>query len=399
MKDLVTKLEELQKSSDTANEENGLLRAQVGRLNVELKEYRKRLSWMASGSGISAMSAIPSARSKDAYGVNNNDFLFSFPKFSGTALANAIGNNGQALQAAQNKANGASRQTANNKQQRAPGVLSLGTLQNNTDSQNSLLSFGGATITGAKSSNGAQSEGLSNGVHSSTKSTDTKQPQPPKGGAQKNSNSGSPSSSSDSHNSHDPTSCNTSPEPTANSCGGACGYIDGEKTFCEQLGLACGNKNNPVPAIRRAESQTPNEQQTNEPQAHPQLSDIDWFSQQSGAQFDPLLFGDWREPQDSLFSQEFGDFFNDAYTNMAEVDNGSERNGGQTSSKNNDLISQIDKQQEADDEEVVPGEKSQLLSCNKIWYVIFSFLLSCPILSYPVPSHFSMCCIASGHIC
>jgi AP-1-like factor len=44
LKDLETKVDELEKSSETINHENGLLRAQVEKLTGELKEYRKRLS-------------------------------------------------------------------------------------------------------------------------------------------------------------------------------------------------------------------------------------------------------------------------------------------------------------------------------------------------------------------
>lgn len=69
MKDLELKVEELQRASDDSTQENGLLRAQVERLHVELREYRKRLAWVTSGSGVSAMSAIPGAYSKDRKSV------------------------------------------------------------------------------------------------------------------------------------------------------------------------------------------------------------------------------------------------------------------------------------------------------------------------------------------
>lgn len=92
--DLEKKVEDLQKASDDSNQENGLLRAQVARLQVELKEYRKRFSLLATGSGVSAMSAIPGAYSNNVQGLNNNEFMFDFPRF-GDLPGSHIFNNGQ----------------------------------------------------------------------------------------------------------------------------------------------------------------------------------------------------------------------------------------------------------------------------------------------------------------
>jgi AP-1-like factor len=38
---------------------------------------------------------------------------------------------------------------------------------------------------------------------------------------------------------------------------------------------------------------------------------FDWLAQQNGGQFDPVLFGDYREPQDAITSGDYG-FFSDA---------------------------------------------------------------------------------------
>jgi AP-1-like factor len=149
--------------------------------------------------------------------------------------------------------------------------------------------------------------------------------------------------------------------------------IDGEESFCAQLGMACGNINNPVPAVRSTSesvSNTPNQHNSNSEQTH----GLDLLAQQNGGQFDPVLFGDWREPQDAILSQDFGTFFDDAFPlpdlgspshNFNEVVN--------PQAPKKDLIAEIDNKL---DEEMVPGEdKSQMLSCTKIWYVIFDTVL------------------------
>jgi AP-1-like factor len=66
---------ELAKAREADQHENGLLKAQVDRLQVELKDYRKRLSLNAS----TGRSSPPSALNASTNGQNN--FQFDFPKF------------------------------------------------------------------------------------------------------------------------------------------------------------------------------------------------------------------------------------------------------------------------------------------------------------------------------
>ena len=42
------------------------------------------------------------------------------------------------------------------------------------------------------------------------------------------------------------------------------------------------------------------------------INGIDWLVQENGGQFDPVLFGDYREPQEAIVSGDNG-FFNDAF--------------------------------------------------------------------------------------
>jgi AP-1-like factor len=141
---------------------------------------------------------------------------------------------------------------------------------------------------------------------------------------------------------------------------------EGELTFCDKLNMACGNPNNPVPRIMSKSGVNSGNSDT----AVFDVNGIDWFAQQNGNQFDPQLFGDYREPQDNILSGEgFSDsFFTDAYA-LPEF-NSPFNLAASPDSTRKDLVAQIDEKQE-EDEEVVPGEDpSTLLTCNTIWYVI-----------------------------
>ncbi|KOC09153.1 hypothetical protein AFLA70_107g002681 [Aspergillus flavus AF70] len=357
LKDLETKVDELQKASDDANQENGLLRAQVERLQVELREYRKRLSWLTTGSGISAMSAIPSAHSRNLYGLNNNDFMFDFPKFGDLPGGHIF--NGPLTKSNQNKPRDGSSPATSDSQ--VPGVMTRETLNGSNN----------RGMPTAKAANGVSNNPSPKvpsvyNIRQSASSHDS-------------SNSCSPSSSSDSHQSQMLSSNGTSPEPSSNSPATklndslqnhhACTYstIDGEASFCAQLGMACGNINKPIPAVRgKSESVSNTPSQPNNNYEQTPGPGLDLLAQQNGGQFDPVLFGDWREPQDAILSQDFGTFFDDAFPlpdlgspshNFNEVAN--------PQPPKKDLIAEIDNKL---DEEVVPGEdKSQMLSCTKIW--------------------------------
>ncbi|KAJ5133122.1 hypothetical protein N7448_001849 [Penicillium atrosanguineum] len=357
LKDLETKVDELQKSTDTTNQENGLLRAQVERLQVELREYRKRLSWMSSGgSGLSAVSNYPNAQSRGSTGLQNNEFLFDFPKFGDLPGAHLF--NGQNKDQSRNK-DGV----------RAPGVLSR-------DNLNAAGSRGPAAKSNSSTPNANTG---SYGTPSSNASAKTPYSslKPSSAPTQDTSTSDSPSSSSDSHQSQMLSSSGTSPEPSShspldakNSGPNVCihGSIDGEESFCARLGMACGNINNPIPAARdqKDKSNSISSQQP-APNSTDDSMGFDWLAQQNGGQFDPVLFGDWREPQDAVLSQDFGSFFNDAFP-LPDLGSPSHNltEAATNQAPKKSLLAQIDSK--LDEDEVVPGEdKAQMLSCTKIW--------------------------------
>lgn len=170
----------------------------------------------------------------------------------------------------------------------------------------------------------------------------------------------------------------TSPEPMADSPSGKNNTPSNskngeqisdnrEQAFYSKLGEACGWADDPIPAAmtRTSEqSQTSPQKTTTE-----DLPGFDWLAQQNGGQFDPTLFSDYRDPQDAILAQDLNGFFDDAYPflgtpysdlSFADI----------TAAPKTDLIGQTDSAANADDE-VVPGEdRSQMLSCTKIWSVL-----------------------------
>ncbi len=83
MKDLETKVEELEKVSNATNDENTQLRVQIEKLTVELEQYKKKLSIVSSRS----RSLTTTTRGASTFGsaaiqnINDVNFQFEFPKF------------------------------------------------------------------------------------------------------------------------------------------------------------------------------------------------------------------------------------------------------------------------------------------------------------------------------
>jgi AP-1-like transcription factor len=196
------------------------------------------------------------------------------------------------------------------------------------------------------------------------------------------SNTDSPSSSSDSH--HPSSSIGTSPEPSLSSPGNklndfglntiseesqVSNSFGGEAAFCDKLQLACGDATNPIPPIM---SESNDYRKLSGSAITPSFdpNGFNWLAQQNGGGFDPVLFGEYREPQNAVVSQDFGTFFNDAFPlpdlgsplhNFNDV--------APSPLPRADPINQVETGQQ-EEEEVVPGEdRGKLMTCNKIWFV------------------------------
>ncbi len=107
------------------------------------------------------------------------------------------------------------------------------------------------------------------------------------------------------------------------------------------------------------------------------LNGIDWLAQQNGGQFDPVLFGDYRDPQDNIMNTNLGDFFNDAFLtqdfstpfNTGELTLSPQPAPPQqpTAPAKPDPIKQCEAAQNANDD---PSARfKHFLSCDKVWLV------------------------------
>ncbi|RDA88048.1 hypothetical protein CP532_5294 [Ophiocordyceps camponoti-leonardi (nom. inval.)] len=94
---------------------------------------------------------------------------------------------------------------------------------------------------------------------------------------------------------------------------------------------------------------------------------LDWLTSQNGGQFDPQLFGDYREPQDNILSgANLDDFFNDSFdADFITPYNMPMASVAPAGPKRN-LIDQIDAEQNALDEDV-PTKDQKNVPCTKIW--------------------------------
>ncbi|KAK8189880.1 transcription factor PAP1-domain-containing protein [Phyllosticta capitalensis] len=373
LKDLETKVQELEKASDATNHENGLLRAQVERLQMELREYRKRLSLNAS-SVTKTTTGFPSLLSNASPGANN--FQFEFPRF-GALPGSQLLNNGPLSKASTSTAGGARQSSASmSPSSNANGVRSPDKSTGASPASHHSPSNGtGNTANTSPNINGPRgSVSSSNGVGRVFQFN-----------SNANSTNDSPSASSVSNYGAN-SSCGTSPEPSHNSPdndkakdsqgnGYACyGNTEGEVTFCEKLNEACGNHRNPIPRAMSSSNGAPAPlAATQAQQAKSPGHDfgLDWLATQNDNAFNPSLFGDYRESQVAVVGDgDFtGGFFNDAFPadfSASPFNFGDGATPGIANKQN--PMEAIQKIQDGDDDEVVPGEDpNDLLSCHKIW--------------------------------
>ena len=97
------------------------------------------------------------------------------------------------------------------------------------------------------------------------------------------------------------------------------------------------------------------------------INGIDWMAQQNGGAFDPVLYGDYRDPQDNILSNNaFGDFFNDAFPSQ---DFGTPYYTGDAP-PTKDLVQETEVRKSAGLRRLGPeDDRKKFLACNKIWFV------------------------------
>ncbi|KAL8785413.1 MAG: hypothetical protein Q9195_008648 [Heterodermia aff. obscurata] len=429
LKDLELKVEDLEKASESTNHENGRLRAQVERLNTEVKEYRKRLSLTAPGIGRSPPTASPVPY--NSYTASNNDFQFAFPKF-GDLPGSIFGSNGS-LAKVQSPTTRSNSSIDRGSSTSIPSLARASSSQSPTANSPSSINDNYNTVSNGPNFYHSSSSGFSGGgmdelnglfspsilesaSRSSAKDYGFSPTGPSAPSAQRKSSStdsynvlantpnfnptstDSPSASSMSHGGQG-SSCGTTPEPCTDSPGhrkqseGALNTINeetatpasiqGKESFCSEWAKACGSIANPVPQAMLGSNgpSAPSSMVTSPDLISPNNNNgIDWMAQQNGGQFDPVLFGDYRDPQENIMNGGFGDFFNDAFLPQ---DFGSPFNTGEPLNEpvqpqtapapsaappKPDLMKQVEAAQDAnDDPQVMPAKLQTFIGCDKLW--------------------------------
>jgi AP-1-like factor len=347
---------------------------------MELREYRKRLSLNSTGlNRTPAMaSGFSSMLNSGSSSTNNNNFSFEFPRFGGLPGAQLLDNGPLSKNKLTSVSSAPDRQNstgqgvspatrANSSFTNSPDPLSASPAPNGGQRNNSVNGF-----------SGRNNQALHNANRGSTDSVSTAQSRVFQFNSGSSTHSDSPSSSTS------PTgqgsSCGTSPEPSHTSPGQprdtiADGYVchgnsEGEVLFCEKLNMACGNPRNPVPRTMSQSDDKPSPAVINATLSPtPQLNGIDYFANQNGGQFDPTLFGEYRDTQNAIVGEgDFtGGFFNDAFLNTGY---GSPFHFGDTPAvQKPNPLEEIEHIQDGEDE-VVPGDDiNSMLNCHKIWSV------------------------------
>lgn len=341
LKDLETKVGELEKASEHTNKENTQLRTQLEKMNTELAEYKKRLTVVNNN-----VRSMPSSSGASVFGSNlvNNlsdiNFQFEFPKFGvlpGPQQTSPTGN-GRSPSVPSPSNSFSTQPTSRQMSDKATPASTKG--RQSSESDKEAL----AKVSSIISSIPSYESFFNNASRTSLDSANFSL-----GGT----NSGSPASASSNSNAGGPSSsCGTSPEPFTQS---PMGFkpVDTLTTIGEEhSGLTSDKANNQL-GFGTFDA-----------------TNFDWLAQQNGGQFDPQLFGGYREPQDNILAHTTFDdtFFNDAF----DADFITPFNMAPSSPKlaKKNICAEIDARKEEEDNTIVGTVNGKLLTCNNIWYAL-----------------------------
>lgn len=346
---------------------------------MELREYRKRLS--LNSSGLNRTPALASGFSS-LLNNNNSNFSFDFPRFGGLPGSQLLDNGPLAKTKTSSTTSSVSGRHNSLGQGLSPTSQTNGSITNSPAPMRSNSVTNGVQRTGSLNSYNLDKTASNGASRGSTDSPSTSQSRVFQFNSGSSTHSSESPSSSTSPNAQD-SSCGTSPEPTHQSPkqpkdslteGYVChGNSEGEILFCEKLNMACGNPRNPVPRAMSKSDDRPSPAVINAAKSPTPLSGIDYFATQNGGQFDPTLFGEYRDTQNAIVGDgDFtGGFFNDAFLNTGYA---SPFHFGDTPAvQKSNPLEEIERLQDGDDE-VVPGEDiNSMLNCHKIWSVNYPF--------------------------
>ena len=376
LKDLETKVEDLEKASQDANQENEILRAKVDRLQTELKEYRQRISLDGSPKVRASPQSIGQPNSSKANWDINSNFQFEFPNFGPSLMTYGPPNPSALIGRSQPKVEGPPRVSRQDSQPSmspvsyhqpsrtssysnaglsprnandltdlfSPSVLAVVDRSGSTD----YLSFPPTQSTTTKTLPANASTTLSNAAISTLAPSEY--------------NTASPSASSVSHRGLN-SSCNTTPEPSAESPDpkGLTENDSNSEEFRKQSQGSSGNTENSVPGMEVTSGLTPAAFIPQTPSSD--LPSIDWLATQNGGMFDPVLFGDYRDPQETVMNGPgMNDFFDAAFP--GDLQSPITPLEPALPSKQ-EIVQRMQETQEKSDSPGVP--QKQYLTCNMLW--------------------------------
>ncbi|KFY60767.1 hypothetical protein V497_03365 [Pseudogymnoascus sp. VKM F-4516 (FW-969)] len=406
LKDLETKVQDLEKASEAANHENLILRAKVDKMTAELKEYKQAAVGRQNSNPLMPMLSTYQKAHQAPHNPNDVNFSFEFPKF-GQLPGPPV------LSKPDSRTNKSSPGEVPSRSTSFTSNLS----PLDSGSHNSI-SFGSNQNLGSQNNysglyNGTQLEGINGNfdymLHHSKGSNSNSSADSGSGPTSTghNTSHSSPASSNSHHGTS--SSCGTSPEPytqsppaskTDNAAGGptlstigeeshsADPTIDSKSSFCSKLSQVCGSATQPIPRTMTSPP-LPATNSTGAPTPAStssfDINSLDWLAAQNGNQFDPQLFGDYREPHENILTGLYDDsFFNEAFAlpndftgSPFTLDATPQSQQGQSTTGQTpqhqpqqqqhgkrDLIGEIDAQ--LGEEEVVPAE-SEMLTCTNMW--------------------------------
>ncbi|RYP81834.1 hypothetical protein DL770_005789 [Monosporascus sp. CRB-9-2] len=341
LKDLETKVEELEKASAAANNENSQLRAQIEKMTVELSEYRKRLTLLGNGTRSAAAATRNQSFGQPALqNLNDVNFHFEFPKFGTLPGPSNVSANSNAKRSTSYPSPSSSNTTSQNSpQERSSDKPSPSPAKGGeaSDAQSKEPKEAPAKIP-STSDSASPYENMYGGVSRASLDSAT---------FSLNGATGASPSSSSNSNMGPSSSCGTSPEPFTQSPIGfkpletLTTIGEEQPAFTSDITSGFGTNVGNI-----------------------DFGNFDWLPSQNGGQFDPQLFGGYREPQNSILANATFDdsFFNDAF----DVDFTTPYNvapSPKPTKKN--ICDEIDAQKEQDD--IVTSIDGNLLTCNSIW--------------------------------
>ncbi|PNY23321.1 AP-1-like transcription factor [Tolypocladium capitatum] len=326
LNDLETKVQELESASEAANHENSKLRQQVDRITIELNQYKQRLALMTNSNKTVPKEKFPFGNAALS-NLSDVSFQFEFPKFGalpGPPAKKRTAQKSQVVNPQQN-GRGASPTQSHSNDGKSPQSVQLST--HDAPFKDDLAKFPGIFTPSMASSHRTGSRtSLDSAAYSL-------------GGA-----TSSPSASSNS-NAGPSSSCGTSPEPSNQS---PMGFkpLETLTTIGEEQQAAAPNVQH---SAKFANVDIVG-------------SKLDWLASQNGGQFDPQLFGEYREPQDNILSNaSFDDFINNDVFNSDFLTPYNTAPAATLHKKN--LIDEIDAKQDSLDDDL----PKYRMSCDQIW--------------------------------